>query len=178
MNRFSLDPSRAFVTGANTGIGQAIADRCRLGFGCKIVFANRSEKSVEGAVQLASMEAVAEAADIVVAATPGGPATHHLIGASVFDAMQGHAIFVNISRGDVVDEAALIAALEQGQIGGAGLDVYEFEPQVPQALIALENVTLLPHLGTNTEEVRTDMGMMALDNLRAFAKGAALPNSV
>jgi len=172
------------LTGKTVGIigmgriGQAIADRCRLGFGCKIVFANRSEKSVEGAVQLASMEAVAEAADIVVAATPGGPATHHLIGASVFDAMQGHAIFVNISRGDVVDEAALIAALEQGQIGGAGLDVYEFEPQVPQALIALENVTLLPHLGTNTEEVRTDMGMMALDNLRAFAKGAALPNSV
>lgn len=172
------------LTGRTVGIigmgriGQAIADRCRLGFGCKVVFANRSEKQVEGAAQLPSMEAVAQAADIVVAATPGGPATHHLIGASVFDAMQPHAIFVNISRGDVVDEAALIAALQAGQIGGAGLDVYEFEPQVPEGLIAMENVTLLPHLGTNTEEVRTDMGMMALDNLRAFAAGVSLPNSV
>ncbi|PTX54432.1 hydroxypyruvate reductase [Litoreibacter ponti] len=159
-------------------IGQAIADRCRLGFGCKIVFANRSEKQVEGATQLASMEDVAQASDIVVAATPGGPATHHLIGADVFNTMRPNAIFVNISRGDVVDETALIAALQAGQIGGAGLDVYEFEPQVPEALIAMENVTLLPHLGTNTEEVRTDMGMMALDNLRAFAKGAPLPNPV
>lgn len=172
------------VTGKTVGIigmgriGQAIANRCRLGFGCNIVFANRSEKQIEGAKQLDSMEAVARAADIVVAATPGGPATHHLIGASVFDAMQYHAIFVNISRGDVVDEAALIAALQSGQIGGAGLDVYEHEPQVPDALKAMENVTLLPHLGTNTEEVRTDMGMMALDNLRAFVANKALPNAV
>lgn len=172
------------LTGKTVGIigmgriGQAIADRCRLGFGCKIVFANRSEKQVEGATQLASMEAVAQVADIMVAATPGGPATRHLIGASMFGAMQPHAIFVNISRGDVVDEAALIAALQAGEIGGAGLDVYEHEPTVPDALIAMEKVTLLPHLGTNTEEVRTDMGMMALGNLQAFVAGKPLPNAV
>ncbi|RLJ59420.1 lactate dehydrogenase-like 2-hydroxyacid dehydrogenase [Litoreibacter meonggei] len=172
------------LTGKTVGIigmgriGQAIANRCRNGFGCKIVYANRSRKDVDGADQLDSMEAVAQAADVVVAATPGGPATRHLIGKSVFETMQPHAIFVNISRGDVVDEAALIAALQAGALGGAGLDVYENEPKVPDELLAMENVVLLPHLGTNTLEVRTGMGMMALDNLIAFAAGKNLPNPV
>jgi lactate dehydrogenase-like 2-hydroxyacid dehydrogenase len=172
------------LTGKTVGIigmgriGQAIAKRCHHGFGCKIVYANRSTKDIEGATQLGSMEAVAEVADVVVAATPGGPATRHLIGAGVFGAMQPHAIFVNISRGDVVDEASLISALETGEIGGAGLDVYEHEPEVPEALKCMENVVLLPHLGTNTLEVRTGMGMMALDNLMAFAEGRDLPNPV
>ncbi|MEM6595399.1 MAG: D-glycerate dehydrogenase [Pseudomonadota bacterium] len=159
-------------------IGQAIAHRCRAGFGCKIVFANRSEKSVEGATQLASPAAVAEAADIVVIATPGGAETRHLIDAAFFDAMQSHAILVNISRGDVIDEAAMISALEDGLIAGAGLDVYEQEPVVPDALIAMENVTLLPHLGTAALEVRQDMGNMALANVIAFAEGRELPNPV
>ncbi|SHF15503.1 Lactate dehydrogenase [Litoreibacter ascidiaceicola] len=172
------------LTGKTVGIigmgriGQAIASRCRNGFGCKIVYANRSRKDVDGAEQLDSMEAVAQVADVVVAATPGGPATRHLIGKSVFEAMQPHAIFVNISRGDVVDEAALITALQSGALGGAGLDVYENEPIVPDELLAMENVVLLPHLGTNTLEVRTGMGMMALDNLLAFAAGKDLPNPV
>lgn len=172
------------LTGKTVGIigmgriGQAIANRCHHGFGCRIIFANRSKKDISDATQLDSMEEVAKAADIVVAATPGGPATRHLIGATVFDAMQPHAIFVNISRGDVVDEAALIAALQSGAMGGAGLDVYEYEPKVPDALTAMENVVLLPHLGTNTLEVRTSMGMMALDNLIAFAGGEDLPNPV
>jgi lactate dehydrogenase-like 2-hydroxyacid dehydrogenase len=159
-------------------IGQAIADRCRLGFGCKIVFANRSVKQIEGADQLPSPEAVAAASDVVVIATPGGVETRHLIGASVFEAMNNPAILVNISRGDVIDEAALISALQDGQLGGAGLDVYEGEPVVPEALIAMENVTLLPHLGTNALEVRTQMGMMAIDNINAFFAGKPLPNSV
>lgn len=159
-------------------IGQAIAKRCHNGFGCRIVYANRSQKQVDHAEQLPNINAVADAADIVVLATPGGPETRHLIGAEVFDAMQSHAIFVNISRGDVVDETALVNALEAGQIAGAGLDVYEFEPNVPAALIARENVTLLPHLGTNALDVRTNMGMMALDNLDAFFAGAEPPNKV
>ena len=159
-------------------IGQAIAQRLRLGFGCKIVFANRSEKVVEGASQLANIEEVARASDIVVVATPGGPATRNLIDGSVFEAMQTHAIIINISRGDVMDETALIDALQNGSIGGAGLDVYAQEPVVPQALIDIENVTLLPHLGTNALEVREGMGMMALDNIAAFVAGQNLPNSV
>ena len=118
------------------------------------------------------------AADVVVVAVPGGAATHHLINAQALSQMQSHAIFVNISRGDVVDEAALIAALSAGQIAGAGLDVYEHEPKVPAALLAMENVTLLPHLGTAALEVRADMGRMAVDNLVAFAAGKPLPNPV
>lgn len=118
------------------------------------------------------------AADVVVIAVPASPATHHLIGAAEIAAMRPHAHLVNIARGDIVDEAALIAALRDRRIGGAGLDVYEFEPEVPEALRALDNVTLLPHLGTATEEVRTAMGMMALENALALRDGRALPNPV
>ncbi|MDJ0858363.1 MAG: D-glycerate dehydrogenase [Dinoroseobacter sp.] len=160
-------------------IGQAIAHRCHYGFGMDVVFQNRSTKAMEmPARQLDSMEEVAAAADVLVVAVPGGAETHHLIGASVFAAMQPHAIFVNIARGDVVDEASLIAGLQQGQLAGAGLDVFEFEPHVPDALKEMENVTLLPHLGTAALEVRTAMGMMAVDNLIAFAEGRGLPNQV
>lgn len=160
-------------------IGQAIAHRCHYGFGMEVVFHNRSAKSLDmPARQLETPEAVAAAADVLVVAVPGGAETRHLIGASIFAAMQRHAIFVNIARGDVVDEAALISALEGGELAGAGLDVYEFEPRVPEALKAMENVTLLPHLGTAALEVRTAMGMMALDNLTAFAEGRDLPNPV
>jgi len=159
-------------------IGQAIATRCRLGFGCKVLFVNRSEKVVEGATQVSDTVTLAEHSDVIVAATPGGAETRHLINAKVFAAMRPHAIFVNISRGDVVDEGALIAALQARQLGGAGLDVYEFEPEVPDALRAMENVTLLPHLGTAALEVREDMGHMALANINAFFDGKPLPNSV
>jgi lactate dehydrogenase-like 2-hydroxyacid dehydrogenase len=118
------------------------------------------------------------AADFVVVAVPGGPATWHMINAGALAAMRRGGIFVNISRGDVVDEAALIAALQEGRIAGAGLDVYEFEPTVPQALIAMENVTLLPHLGTAALEVREAMGMLAVTNLIAALDGQEPPNRV
>ncbi|SFR10422.1 2-hydroxyacid dehydrogenase [Poseidonocella sedimentorum] len=160
-------------------IGQAIAKRAHFGFGMKVVFQNRSPKSVEfPAEQLGSIADVAAAADVVVVALPGGAETHHVINADVFAAMKPTAHFVNIARGNIVDEAALVAALEAGQIAGAGLDVYEFEPEVPEALIKRENVTLLPHLGTAALEVREDMGMMAVENLRAFFTGEELPNPV
>jgi hydroxypyruvate reductase len=123
-----------------------------------------------------SLTDLAGQVDFLVVATPGGAETHHLIGADVLAAMQPHAHLVNIARGDVVDEAALIAALQAGRIGGAGLDVYEFEPQVPVALRKLDNVTLLPHLGTSTLEVREAMGRMVLDNLAAHFAGHPPPN--
>ncbi len=159
-------------------IGQAIAHRCHYGFGCKIVYVNRSKKTVDLPAEQVELAAALGMADVVVLATPGGAETRHLMGAEAFAAMQTHAIFVNISRGDVVDEAALIAALQSGAIGGAGLDVYEFEPEVPEALAAMENVTLLPHLGTAALEVREAMGRMAMDNVIAFAEGRDLPNPV
>ncbi len=159
-------------------IGQAVARRCHYGFGCRIVYVNRSRKAVDMPAEQMEMEHALGAADIVVLATPGGAGTHHLVGAQAFAAMRPHSVFVNVSRGDVVDEAALITALQAGGIAGAGLDVYEFEPQVPQTLVAMENVTLLPHLGTAALEVREAMGRMALENVVAFAEGRELPNRV
>ncbi len=161
-------------------IGKAIARRCQAGFGMSVVFHNRSHVAEVGvpARQLGSLAEVMAEADVVVCAVPGSPETHHMIDAAALSAMQPHAYLVNISRGDVVDEAALIAALTSGQIAGAGLDVYEQEPYVPEALRALDNVALLPHLGTNAEEVRTNMGMIAVENLRAFFSGDAVPNRV
>lgn len=160
-------------------IGLAIAQRAHFGFGCRISYYNRSPKSVDvPASQVESLTDLAASVDVLVAAVPGGAATRHIIDERVFSAMQPHAHFVNIARGDVVDETALIIALQQNRIGGAGLDVYEFEPKVPQALRQLDNVTLLPHLGTAALEVRTAMGLMAVDNIAAFTRGETLPNAV
>ncbi len=159
-------------------IGQAIARRCHFGFGCRIVYVNRSAKDVDFPAEQLPMETALMGADVVVLATPGGADTHHLMGSEQFALMQRHAIFVNISRGDVVDEAAMVAALSVGRFAGAGLDVYEFEPAIPDELMAMENVTLLPHLGTAALEVREDMGRMALDNVIAFSEGKPAPNAV
>lgn len=160
-------------------IGQAIAHRCHFGFGMKVSYFNRSAKTLDfPARRVSSLADLASGVDFLVVAVPGGAETRHLIDADVLRALPAHAHFVNISRGDVVDEEALIAVLEAGGIGGAALDVYEFEPNVPQRLIARDNVTLLPHLGTAALEVRTAMGLMAVDNLRAFVAGRALPNPV
>ncbi|MBA3908318.1 MAG: D-glycerate dehydrogenase [Rhodobacter sp.] len=172
------------VTGKRLGIigfgriGKAIAKRCHFGFDMEVVFYNRSKVEGPGLPARQVEMAEAMAADFVVVAVPGGKATYHLIDAKTFDMMKPSGIFVNISRGDVVDETALIDALQAGRIAGAGLDVYEFEPRVPAALIAMENVTLLPHLGTACLEVRTSMGMMAVANLIASADGQVPPNLV
>ena len=160
-------------------IGQAIARRCHFGFGMAVHYVSRSEKKLDfAATRAADLIALAGQVDFLVAAVPGGADTRHLIGSEVLNAMGTQAHLINISRGDVVDEAALIAALGAGQIGGAGLDVYEREPTVPEALRALNNATLLPHLGTAALEVRLDMGMMAVNNVRAFCAGKPLPNPV
>tara|TARA_R110002073_G_scaffold283928_1_gene448211 strand:+ start:80 stop:616 length:537 start_codon:yes stop_codon:yes gene_type:complete len=173
------------LTGKTVGIigmgriGQAIARRCHFGFGMQVKYYNRSDKAVEFPAQnYPDLLTLAGAVDVVVAAVPGSPETKHLIDTKVLSAMQPHAHLINISRGDVVNEAALIAALQAKTIGGAGLDVYEFEPKVPAALRALDNVVLLPHLGTSAREVRVDMGLMAVKNLKAFFAGAKPPNTV
>lgn len=173
------------VTGKTVGIigmgriGQAIARRCHFGFDMNVIYYNRSEKDLGfDAHRAETMQDLAATADIVVVAVPGGAETHHLIGADLFAAMNPTAHFVNIARGDVVDEAALIAALGSGQIAGAGLDVYENEPKVPDALRALENVVLLPHLGTAALEVREAMGLMAVENLYAALNGETPPNLI
>ena len=172
------------VTGRRVGIigfgriGKAIAKRCHFGFGMEVVFHNRSTVADPGLPARQVPMAEAMAADIVVVAVPGGTGTFHMINAETLAMMRKDAIFINISRGDVVDEAALVAHLQSGGIKGAGLDVYEFEPSVPAALIAMENVTLLPHLGTAALEVRENMGLMAVANLIAHLDGKPLPNQV
>lgn len=172
------------VTGKRIGIigmgriGKAIARRAHYGFGMEVLFHNRSAVADAGCpAQQVPMDQ-AMAADVVVVAVPGGPATHHLIDARALSHMRPDAIFVNIARGDVVDESALAAALAEGRIAGAGLDVYEREPVITPALLEMENVTLLPHMGTAALEVRRSMGMMAVENLKAWAEGRIPPNLV
>lgn len=172
------------VTGRRVGIvgmgriGQAVARRCRDGFGMDVAFWNRSPKAVAGARQMGSLPELCASVDIVVITVAATPQTRHLIDAETLAAMAPHAILVNVARGDVVDETALIAALRGGGIAGAGLDVYEHEPDVPEALREIENVVLLPHLGTAALEVREAMGRMALDNVVAVAEGRDPPNPV
>ncbi len=170
------------VTGKTIGIigfgriGQAIARRCHHGFAMPVIFHNRAPIPHDFARQTSLSDTLQ--ADFVVLAVPATPQTRHLINAATLSQMRPTAHLINIARGDVVDEPALIAALHSHQIAGAGLDVYEHEPQVPAALIALDNVTLLPHLGTAALEVREAMGMMAVANLIAHLDGLPLPNPV
>lgn len=173
------------VTGKTVGIvgmgriGQAVARRCHFGFEMPVKYFNRSQKSVDfPAEQVATLADLMGACDIIVVTVPGGGGNTHLIDAAALAAMKPSGIFVNIARGDVVDEDALIAALQSGQIAGAGLDVFAKEPIVPDAFRAMENVVLLPHLGTAALEVREAMGQMALDNIIAWDEGRPLPQAV
>ena len=173
------------VTGKTLGvigmgrIGQAVAKRGHFGFDMPVVYFNRSPKALDfPARQLDSLQAVMAQADFVVVTVPGGAATTKLIDADALSAMKPSGIFVNIARGEVVDEAALIEALAAGKIAGAGLDVYENEPHVPEALRALDNCVLLPHLGSATVETRIAMGQMALDNITAWHNGQRPPQQV
>ncbi len=162
-------------------IGRAMAHRCHFGFGMDIVFYNRSPVSnsgIPGARQLATVEDVLEASDFVSLHCPGGGANRHLINADRLQAMKPTAFLINTARGDVVDEAALASALKVGAIGGAGLDVFEQEPAVHPDLLGLENVVLLPHLGSATRETRVAMGELVIKNLKAFLNGEMPPNQV
>lgn len=161
-------------------IGQATARRAALGFGMRIAYFNRSPVGPFDfpAEPLPTIRDVMAAADVVSLHIPGGGGNSAAISAELLAAMKPTAWLVNTARGDVVDEPALIAALAAGRIAGAGLDVYAAEPTVPPALLALPNVTLLPHIGSATIETRTAMGMLAVDNLVAFFAGAPLPSPV
>jgi len=170
------------VTGKTLGligmgrIARAVAARAAHGFNMKIVFHDpfpppAADLAGLDATACASPEEVFQQADFVSLHCPGGKETYHLIGAAAFAAMQPHAFLINTARGDVVDEAALVTALESGQIAGAGLDVFEKEPMVSPGLLALENVVLLPHLGSATQETRKAMGMRVVENIDAFFNG-------
>lgn len=122
----------------------------------------------------ASLTGMARAVDTLISILPGGTATHHMIGAEVLDALGPEGTLINIGRGSVVNEAALIAALKNGRIAAAGLDVFENEPHIPRALRALPNTVLLPHIGSATVETRRAMGDLSIDNLVAHKAGKPL----
>ncbi len=159
-------------------IAQATAMRARA-FGMRIGYFSRSPVIADhGAECFSSLDALAQAADVLSLHVPGGVATRHLVDAALLARMKPTAILVNTARGSVVDEAALAKALREGSIAAAGLDVYAHEPQVNPDLLTLENVILLPHLGSATLETRTAMGMQAAANIAAFISGGELPNRV
>lgn len=162
-------------------IGQAIARRCHDGFGMKVIYCGsrtRPEDLPFPAERLDDLDSTLRACDVAVLAVPGGPETTHLIGKKELEALGPDSFLINIARGTIVDEQALIEALENGTIAGAGLDVFEHEPSVPQRLLDAPNATLLPHLGTAAEEIRTDMALRALSNIVAFDEGKPLPDLV
>jgi len=160
------------------GIGQATARRAKA-FGVEIVYQSRSELDPVIAAELGArrvdLDELLTVSDVVSLHCPYGPATHHLIGAEQLAAMKSSAFLVNTARGPIVDEAALASALREGVIAGAGLDVFEREPQVHPELLDLENVVLVPHLGSATVETRTAMAMLAADNALAVLSGEQPP---
>jgi lactate dehydrogenase-like 2-hydroxyacid dehydrogenase len=164
-------------------IAQATAARAHHGFGMRIAYSapRRQPAEAEAAVDATyvdSVEALLAQSDFVSLHCPGGAATHHLIDAARLATMKPNAILINTARGTVVDEAALAEALAARRIAGAGLDVYEAEPKVNPALLGLENVVLLPHLGSATTETRIAMGMRVARNLDAFFDGGSPPDRV
>ena len=171
------------MSGARLGIvgmcriGQAIADRARA-FGMSIAYTARSAKPALPYAFHATPRELAAASDFLVVITPGGAATRKLIDAEVLRALGPSGYLINVARGSVVDEAALIEALQQRRIAGAGLDVFENEPNVPEALRALDNVVLVPHIGSATTQTRHAMAARAFDNLQAHFAGQPLPSAV
>lgn len=177
------------VTGKTLGlvgmgrIARAVAHRAHHGFGMKVVFHDPYPPTPEqaralGAEQRATLDEVLREADFVSLHCPATPETRHLMNRDRLARMRPQAFLINTARGDVVDEAALVEALQGGRIAGAGLDVFEKEPQVTPALLTMENVVLLPHLGSATTETRVAMGMRAFENLRLFFSGQPLRDRV
>ena len=171
------------VSGARLGIvglgriGQAIATRAEA-FGMSVAYTSRSAKAGVAYRYFPTAEALAAEVDFLVVITPGGAGTRKLIDARVLAALGKKGVLVNVARGSVVDEAALVEALQNGTIAGAGLDVFENEPHVPEALFALDNVVLVPHIGSATWETRQAMSDLAFGNLKAHFAGQPLLSPV
>ncbi len=177
------------VTGKTLGligmgrIARAVSQRAHHGFGMKVIFHDPFPPAPDvakalGAEPRNSLEEVLREAHFVSLHCPATPETRHLMNRERLALMRPEAFLVNTARGDVVDEAALVEALQARRIAGAGLDVYEKEPQVTPALVAMDNVVLLPHLGSATQETRIAMGLRAFENLQLFLSGKPLRDRV
>ena len=177
------------VTGKTLGlvgmgrIARAVAQRAHHGFGMKVIYHDPFPPPADvaaalGATQRGTLEEVLREADFISLHCPATPETRHLINRDRLSLMRPEAFLINTARGDVVDEAALVEALAGRRIAGAGLDVFEREPQVTQALTTMDNIVLLPHLGSATTETRVAMGLRAFDNLQRFFAGQPLRDRV
>jgi lactate dehydrogenase-like 2-hydroxyacid dehydrogenase len=158
-------------------IGRAVAQRAA-GFGMEIAYCDMAEIPGVPWRREASLAALAHWADVLIVAASGGPQSRNLVDAEVLDALGPEGLLVNVARGAIVDEAALVRALEQGRLGAAGLDVFAGEPHVPEALLRMENVVLQPHRASATIETRLAMGDLVLANLEAHFAGRPLPTPV
>ncbi|MFN3461432.1 MAG: 2-hydroxyacid dehydrogenase [Oceanibaculum sp.] len=176
-------PLTTNITGKTMGIvglgriGQAIADRATA-FKMNIVYHNRSKKDVPYTYYPDLVE-MARDVDVLMVIIPGGAETSKLISREVMEALGPTGILINVARGTVVDEPAMVELLKSGKLGAAGLDVFEKEPQVPQALIEMtENIVLQPHVGSATHATRTAMGQLMIDNIKAHFAGKPLLTEV
>jgi lactate dehydrogenase-like 2-hydroxyacid dehydrogenase len=151
-------------------IGKAIATRIS-GFGLDVVYHGRNPQAGVAYRYYPSLIEMAKASDILIVVAPGGPTTRHIVNGEVLEALGADGVLINIARGSLVDETALIEALKTGKILAAGLDVYEDEPNVPAELIALENAVLLPHVGSASVKTRQAMAECVVGNIFAWADG-------
>ena len=158
-------------------IGRAIAERCEA-FGMDVVYSGRTKKADVSYFYYDDPKVMAEECDFLVLACSGGPETRHLVNVDVLHALGPRGFLINVARGSVVDEEALLIALRNKDIAGAGLDVYENEPHVPESLFAMDNVVLLPHIGSATVETRTAMAKLVIENLLAHFSGDQLKTVV
>jgi lactate dehydrogenase-like 2-hydroxyacid dehydrogenase len=176
------------ITGKRLGIigmgriGQAVARRAKA-FGMQIHYHNRKPVGPRITEELEatyweSLDQMIARMDIISVHSPHTPATYHLLSARRLKLMQPHAILINTARGEIIDEAALADLLVSGAIGGAGLDVFEFEPRINPKLIKLPNVVLLPHMGSATTEGRVDMGEKVIINIKTWMDGHKPPDRV
>jgi hydroxypyruvate reductase len=154
-------------------IGQAIAKRAEA-FGMSVAYTARGRKAALPYAFYATPEALAKEVDFLIVATFGGPTTRGLVSAEVINALGPDGYLINIARGSVIDEPALVAALQEKRIAGAGLDVFVNEPNVPAALLGMDNVVLTPHIGSATVQTRAAMADLACANLRAHFEGRPL----
>jgi lactate dehydrogenase-like 2-hydroxyacid dehydrogenase len=157
-------------------IGERIAQKLQQ-FNGTIVYHTRTKKDVSYRYY-DSLTEMAKACDYLIVITPGGAATNKLVSRQVIEALGPQGTLINVARGTVVDEAEMVAALQDGRLGWAGLDVFEKEPHVPEALFALQNVTLLPHVASATGETRQAMGDLVCDNLSQFLRNGTVQTSV
>ena len=162
-------------------IGKAVAHRAALGFGMKIIFFNRSrvtDITDYEAKQIDDLELLCAQSDFLSLHCAASADTFHILNEDRLKCMQANAYVINTARGDVIDEVALVRALQSGSIGGAGLDVFQGEPKIHRDILTAPNTVLLPHLGSATVETRTAMGLKVVENARAFFAGERLINPV